>query len=137
MEHNDNLITTFKTAVNNFNEVLKTMQKRVYELNSNIDDNIEIIQAAYDEIKQSNAELREIVEATDGATTIIDEINEEASGVVEDGEYFIEKMYPLVEEKYIEDDDYDLTEENGTKVPADEEDENDYLAETETEDDDN
>lgn len=127
MERDNNLVKEFKEALAGFNALVATMKERVYDLNDDIEENLNIIEEAYNEIEADNEELREIAEATNASNSIT-EINVEATGILKDSDNVLDKMYALVEDGYINSEEYVLVGDDGDEVERDEEDDTDYVA---------
>lgn len=125
MTHDNTFINELRTSFANLTNLING---RVTALDRDIEENIETIQVAYDNIKADKTELREIaVCAYEFATAMID-THEESEAFAAEGDCVIEDMYDLVEDNYLVDPDYKLVEEDGEEVERDEEYADDYKA---------
>lgn len=122
------LIKSFRAAVAGVNKLVGALKERVYELNDDINKQVNIIEDAYNVIKLDRSEIAEIYGATQSVVDDVSEVQEEAQATLEDSAVVIDDMYPLVEDRYITDRDYILIEESGDEVAKDEEETDDYIS---------
>lgn len=101
---NKNFANELRTA---FGNLVSLISDRVDALGKDIEDNLVIMQSAYDNIKANQTEIKEITEVVSEFAVTVNNCVSDCDDVRTDGANILADCVDLVNDGYIEDDDLD------------------------------